>query len=79
MEIRFFVAAAEETGFTPEQIEAVKRGTKEKYQLFLSWAEESGSEKVAYERLSKTIEDVYGMGSMLERTDGLGPVFGKVV
>lgn len=77
MEIRFFVVAAEEMGFTPEQIEAVKQGTKEKYQLFLSWAEESGSEKAAYARLSKTIEDVYGMGAMPERTDGLGPVFGK--
>lgn len=79
IEIRFFVVAAEEMGFTPEQIEAVKRGTKEKYQLFLSWAEESGSEKVAYERLNKTIEDIYGMGAMPERTDGLGPIFGKAV
>ena len=76
MIVRFFVESLEEMGYTPEQIEAVKEEIKKNYQQFLGWVDDGG-EEVAYDRLRRVIEDIYGVGAMVERVKGEEPVFGE--
>lgn len=76
MIVRFFVESLEEMEYTPEQIEAVKEEIKKNYQQFLDWVDDGG-EEVAYDRLRRVIEDIYGVGAMVERVKGEEPVFGE--
>lgn len=62
--------------YTPEQIEAVKEEIKKNYQQFLGWVDDGG-EEFAYDRLRRVIEDIYGVGAMVERVKGEEPVFGE--
>lgn len=74
MIVRFFAESLEEMEYTPEQIEAVKEEIKKNYQQFLGWVDDGG-EEVAYDRLRRVIEDIYGVGAMVERVKGEEPVF----
>ena len=76
MIVRFFVESLEEMEYTPEQIEAVKEEIKKNYQQFLGWVDDGG-EEVAYDRLRRVIEDIYGVGAMVERVKGEEPIFGE--
>ena len=76
MIVRFFVESLEEMEYTPEQIEDVKEEIKKNYQQFLDWVDDGG-EEVAYDRLRRVIEDIYGVGAMVERVKGEEPVFGE--
>ena len=38
---------------------------------------DDGGEEVAYDRLRRVIEDIYGVGAMVERVKGEEPVFGE--
>lgn len=75
MIIRFMAESLEEMGYTPEQIEAVKKEAKANYARFLEWSKDG--EEVAYNRLCRVIEDIYGVGAMVERVEEEDPVFGK--
>lgn len=66
MIVRFFAESLEEMEYTPEQIETVKEEIKKNYQQFLGWVDDGG-EEVAYDRLRRVIEDIYGVGAMVER------------
>jgi hypothetical protein len=76
MIVRFFAESLEEMEYTPEQIEAVKEEIKKNYQQFLGWVDDGG-EEFAYDRLRRVIEDIYGVGAMVERVKGEEPVFGE--
>lgn len=76
MIVRFFVESLEEMEYTPEQIETVKEEIKKNYQQFLGWVDDGG-EEFAYDRLRRVIEDIYGVGAMVERVKGEEPVFGE--
>lgn len=76
MIVRFFVESLEEMEYTPEQIEVVKEEIKKNYQQFLGWVDDGG-EEVAYDRLRRVIEDIYGVGAMVERVKGEKPIFGE--
>ena len=76
MIVRFFVESLEEMEYTPEQIETVKEEIKKNYQQFLGWVDDGG-EEVAYDRLRRVIEDIYGVGAMVERVKGEEPIFGE--
>lgn len=76
MIVRFFAESLEEMEYTPEQIETVKEEIKKNYQQFLGWVDDGG-EEVAYDRLRRVIEDIYGVGAMVERVKGEEPVFGE--
>lgn len=76
MIVRFFVESLEEMEYTPEQIEIVKEEIKKNYQQFLGWVDDGG-EEFAYDRLRRVIEDIYGVGAMVERVKGEEPVFGE--
>lgn len=75
MIIRFMAESLEEMGYIPEQIEAVKKEAKANYDQFLEWSKDG--EEVAYDRLRRVIEDIYGVGAMVERVEGEDPIFGK--
>lgn len=75
MIIRFMAESLEEMGYTAEQIEAVKKEAKANYAQFLGWSKDG--EEVAYDRLRRVIEDIYGVGAMVERVEGEDPIFGK--
>ena len=75
MIIRFMAESLEEMGYTLEQIEAVKKEAKANYAQFLEWSKDG--EEVAYDRLRRVIEDIYGVGAMVERVKGEDPIFGK--
>ena len=75
MIIRFMAESLEEMGYTPEQIEAVKKEAKANYARFLEWSKDG--EEAAYNRLCRVIEDIYGVGAMVERVEEEDPVFGK--
>lgn len=75
MIIRFMAESLEEMEYIPEQIEAVKKEAKANYDQFLEWSKDG--EKVAYDRLRRVIEDIYGVGAMVERVEGEDPIFGK--
>lgn len=75
MIVRFFVESLEEMGYSSEQIETVKEEIKKNYEQFLGWSEDG--EDVAYDKLRRVIEDIYGVGAMVQRVDGQGPIFGK--
>lgn len=72
MIIRFMAESLEEMGYTPEQIEAVKKEAKANYAQFLEWSKDG--EEVAYDRLRRVIEDIYGVGAMVERVEGEDPI-----
>lgn len=76
MIVRFFAESLEEMEYTPEQIETVKEEIKKNYQQFLGWVDDGG-EEFAYDRLRRVIEDIYGVGAMVERVKGEEPVFGE--
>lgn len=59
MIIRFMAESLEEMGYTHEQIEAVKKEAKANYAQFLEWSKDG--EEVAYDRLRRVIEDIYGV------------------
>ena len=75
MIIRFMAESLEEMEYIPEQIEAVKKEAKANYDQFLEWSKDG--EEVAYDRLRRVIEDIYGVGAMVERVEGGDPIFGK--
>lgn len=75
MIIRFMAESLEEMEYIPEQIEAVKKEAKANYDQFLEWSKDG--EEVAYDRLRRVIEDIYGVGAMVERVEGEDPIFGK--
>ena len=54
----------------------IKEEIKKNYQQFLGWVDDGG-EEVAYDRLRRVIEDIYGVGAMVERVKGEEPVFGE--
>lgn len=68
MIIRFMAESLEEMGYASEQIEAVKKEAKANYAQFLEWSKDG--EEVAYDRLRRVIEDIYGVGAMVERVEG---------
>ena len=57
-------------------IKGVKEEIKKNYQQFLGWADDGG-EEFAYDRLRRVIEDIYGVGAMVERVKGEEPIFGE--
>ena len=61
-------------GDTVEQIAAVMQETCSNFEQFLGWSEDG--EMVAYEKLRRVVEDIYGVGAMVERVNGQGPIFG---
>mgnify|MGYP004617701585 CR=1 FL=1 len=61
-------------GNTVEQIAAVMQETRSNFEQFLGWSEDG--EMVAYEKLCRMVEGIYGVGAMVERANGQGPVFG---
>ncbi len=71
---RYCVEALHDMGFTVEQIAAVMRETRSNFDQFLGWSEDG--EEVAYEKLRRVVEDIYGVGAMVEHVDGQGPIFG---
>lgn len=73
MIIRFMAESLEEMGYTPEQIEAVKKEAKANYAQFLEWSKDG--EEAAYDRLRRVIEGIYGVGAMVERVEGEDPNF----
>lgn len=75
MIIRFMAESLEEMGYTLEQIEAVKKEAKANYAQFLEWSKDG--EEVTYDRLRCVIEDIYGVGAMVERVEGEDHIFGK--
>lgn len=75
MIIRFMAESLEEMEYIPEQIEAVKKEAKANYDQFLEWSKDG--EEVAYDRLRRVIEDIYGVGAMVERVEGEDPIFSK--
>ena len=62
-------------GDTVEQIAAVMQETRSNFEQFLGWSEDG--EMVAYEKLRRVVEDIYGVGAMVERVNGQGPIFGS--
>lgn len=75
MVVRFVAESLEEMEYTPEQIEDVKKEISRNYEQFLGWSKDG--EEVAYDRLRRVVEDIYGVGAMVERVSGQGPIFGK--
>lgn len=73
MIIRFMAESLEEMEYIPEQIEAVKKEAKANYDQFLEWSKDG--EEVAYDRLRRVIEDIYGVGAMVECVEGEDPHF----
>lgn len=61
--------------YTVEQIAAVMQETRSNFEQFLGWSEDG--EMVAYEKLRRVVEDIYGVGAMVERVKGQGPIFGS--
>ena len=51
------------------------RETRSNFEQFLGWSEDG--EMVAYEKLRRGVEDIYGVGAMVERVKGQGPIFGS--
>lgn len=77
MIIRFVAESLEEMEYTPAQIEDVKKEISKNYEQFLGWTEDG--EEVAYDRLRRVVEDIYGVGAMVERVKGEDPIFGKPI
>ena len=74
MVARYYVEALHDMSYTVEQIAAVMRETRSNFEQFLGWSEDG--EMVAYEKLCRMVEGIYGVGAMVERANGQGPVFG---
>lgn len=74
MVARFCVESLHDMDYTVEQIAAVMRETRLNFEQFLGWSEDG--EMVAYEKLRRVVEDIYGVGTMVERVKGQGPIFG---
>ena len=68
-------AALHDMSYTVEQIAAVMQETCSNFEQFLGWSEDG--EMVAYEKLRRVVEDIYGVGAMVERVNGQGPIFGS--
>ena len=49
--------------------------TRSNFEQFLGWSEDG--EMVAYEKLRRVVADIYGVGAMVERVKGQGPIFGR--
>ena len=75
MVARYCVEALHDMSYTVEQIAAVMRETRSNFEQFLGWSEDG--EMVAYEKLRRVVEDIYGVGAMVERVNGKGPIFGS--
>ena len=75
MVARYCVEALHDMSYTVEQIAAVMRETRSNFEQFLGWSEDG--EMVAYEKLRRVVEDIYGVGAMVERVNGQGPIFGS--
>ena len=67
--------ALHDMAYTVEQIAAVMQETRSNFEQFLGWSEDG--EMVAYEKLRRVVEDIYGVGAMVERVKGQGPIFGR--
>ena len=74
MVARYCVEALHDMSYTVEQIAAVMQETRSNFEQFLGWSEDG--ERVAYEKLRRVVEDIYGVGAMVERVNGQGPIFG---
>lgn len=74
MVARYCVEALHDMSYTVEQIAAVMQETRSNFEQFLGWSEDG--EMVAYEKLRRVVEDIYGVGAMVERVNGQGPIFG---
>lgn len=77
MVMRFMAEALEEMGYDAAQIEQVNAETKRNYDQFADWARDG--EEVAYDRLRRVVEDIYGVGAMVERVEGEDPIFGEPI
>lgn len=77
MVMRFMAEALEEMGYDASRIERVRDETKRNYDQFTDWARDG--EEVAYDRLRRVIEDIYGVGAMVERVEGEDPIFGEPI
>lgn len=75
MVARYCVEALHDMAYTVEQIAAVMQETRSNFEQFLGWSEDG--EMVAYEKLRRIVEDIYGVGAMVERVKGQGPIFGR--
>lgn len=75
MIICFMAESLEEMGYAPEQIETTKKEARANYDQFIEWSKDG--EEVAYDRLCRVIEDIYGAGAMVERAEEENPIFGK--
>ena len=75
MVARYCVEALHDMSYTVEQIAAVMQETCSNFEQFLGWSEDG--EMVAYEKLRRVVEDIYGVGAMVERVNGQGPIFGS--
>lgn len=75
MVARYCVEALHDMSYTVEQIAAVMRETRSNFEQFLGWSEDG--EMVAYEKLRRVVEDIYGVRAMVERVNGQGPIFGS--
>lgn len=73
----FMAEALEEMGYDASRIERVRDETKRNYDQFTDWARDG--EEVAYDRLRRVIEDIYGVGAMVERVEGEDPIFGEPI
>lgn len=74
MVARYYVEALHDMSYTVEQIAAVMRETRSNFEQFLGWSEDG--EMVAYEKLCRMVEGIYGVVAMVERVNGKGPIFG---
>ena len=72
---RYYVVALHDMSYTVELIAAVMRETRSNFEQFLGWSEDG--EMVAYEKLCRMVEGIYGVGAMVEREPGQGPIFGS--
>lgn len=77
MVMRFMAEALEEMGYDASRIERVRDETKRNYDQFTDWARDG--EEVAYDRLRRVVEDIYGVGAMVERVEGEDPIFGEPI
>lgn len=75
MVARYYVEALHDMSYTVEQIAAVMRETRSNFEQFLGWSEDG--EMVAYEKLCRMVEGIYGVGAMVEQVNGQGPIFGS--
>lgn len=71
MVARYYVEALHDMSYTVEQIAAVMRETRSNFEQFLGWSEDG--EMVAYEKLCRMVEGIYGVGLWSSGRTGKAP------